>query len=527
MQKFVYILFTQLLLNVCLGQNTFDVYRSTGGYHNSFSHHIKVQPDSGALMINFVIDSATMRQDLNVLRVKSNGSEKAQKTFNLFNLSYGFNPSVIKTYVDVSQSSFFCTGPVTTGTTQGVMINKINKTTLDTMKNYKYGDNFEHYMHSFVMLDDNRFYLIGNRWNNSTEVSFPLVFQLDSNLNLTKSFTVATPHNFNVFNAILDPVDNNLVLQGQAPVDQYPQTFFKMDSLGNLLDTAYSSSSYSIGISQIYFSHHDSTYLAIGGKTISKYANYRLYRLYVCKYDRKFNRLWEKTYGDMSIGHGLNDAVELRNGDFAISGSYAQYNATPLVTANYNGSILKISPKGNLRWVRIFDNVPGMGTFRMEQLLSIDTTLEKGFYACGIVYGYQPHGQAWVIKTDSNGCVTPGCPTLTMAVDSTFTPIPPALPDPVDTSTVVTNTLSLHALVATQPSRLRPNPVKDKLSVELDDNLKDGFFVLTDLNGHTVMEQYAETANFEVDVSNLPKGVYMATFKYGSSEVILGKIVKE
>lgn len=524
--NWTYIFFTVLLVNVCFGQSTFDVYRSTG-YHNSFSHHIKVQPDSGATMVNFVVDSATGRQDLNILRIKPDGTEKAQNTFNLFNLSYGFNPTVIKTYIDISKSSFFCTGPVSTGTTQGVIINKINKTTLDTIKNLIYGDNYEHYMHSFVKLSSNRFFLIGTRWSNITNVENPLIFELDSNLSLIKSFTVATPHNFNVSNAILDPVDNKIVLQGLAPVDQYPQTFFKIDTLGNLLDTAYSSSSFSIGISQIYFSQYDSTYLAIGVKTISNYANYRLYRLYVCKYDRNFNRLWEKTYGDMSLYHGVYDAVELPNGDIATSGSYAQYNSTPLLTANYNGFLMKISSNGNLRWMRTYDHFPAMGTNRIERLHSIDTTLEKGYYSCGIVYGLQPHGKAWVIKTDSNGCVTPGCPSLTLAVDSTFTPIPPALPDPVDTSTVVTSTLSLNSLVEKQKFMLQPNPVKEKLTVELAERLNDGVFVLTDLNGHVLLEKQIENSKFEVDVSRLPKGLYMATFNYSGAELILGKIIKE
>jgi len=77
---------------------------------------------------------------------------------------------------------------------------------------------------------------------------------------------------------------------------------------------------------------------------------------------------------------------------------------------------------------------------------------------------------------------------------------------------------TLNRLEAVQ---IYPNPAKDILNIDLPNNIKDFSFELSDLLGHSLIKKQNES---KINVSNLPKGVYLCTVKSGE-DIVMRKVI--
>jgi hypothetical protein len=141
----------------------------------------------------------------------------------------------------------------------------------------------------------------------------------------------------------------------------------------------------------------------------------------VVKLDSNFNEVWNlPVRGDRAI-EGM--ALPLRNivkatsngGGYVASGSFAEIDYINN-TGKGNGLILRIGENGDSLWARKII-YPGQTNNFDNMFYDLKETPDKGFIMCGslrqldtITYPLPNNfTYGWVVKTDSMGCVVPGC----------------------------------------------------------------------------------------------------------------------
>lgn len=497
-----YILFSILIFvfesSFIYSQTLFDNYYKTGFVNVRTSDPI-CNLDSSTVLLTYIVDSTTGRQDAGFIKVDKFGNEISQNSFNLFN-RYNSGFKGMKNFIEGTACSYLLSTSTSMFNRYALVLTKVNKKTLDTMKVAIYYDqNYSLSMNHITKFSNNKYLLLGNKWDNSTNQ--PIIFQLDSNLIITDTINVTnTPINYVYDNAVWEMHSKKYILHGKINESDRPIVLLKMDTLGVVSRSVTSLSSFTTIIGQTFFSNIDSSYLGIGARVDSIYGNNRLYKLTISKFDKNLNMIWLKTYGEAALYNGLWDGVVLNDGSIVCSGSYSKLTSSPMINMNQNGVILKVDKKGNLIWMREYDHEPA-GNY-WECFYGIEQTKEGGFIAGGNIVN-MPKAKAWVVQTDSEGCVLPGCASSTITVDSI--PVPP--PTPLDTSTVGLN----KRLNKNINWKLFPNPAQNTLNVQIDGltDFKSFDIRLFSMLGQEVKKIELHKRTESIDISELQLGMYL------------------
>ena len=177
--------------SLCKGQITFNNYYKAS-YNNFASTNIFPQPDSSNIIFSYAKDSLTGRQDLVSQKINKHGNLLVNKTYNIYNIDYLAYSNGLKQFIAATKTSFLASCVTYTSSMTTVIFTKINKTTLDTIKNCFYYDGiYNYYLNNFIKLNDNKYYLIGGKGNTTTE--WPVIFHLDSNLTIVNIITLNNP----------------------------------------------------------------------------------------------------------------------------------------------------------------------------------------------------------------------------------------------------------------------------------------------------------------------------------------------
>jgi len=96
----------------------------------------------------------------------------------------------------------------------------------------------------------------------------------------------------------------------------------------------------------------------------------------------------------------------------------------------------------------------------------------------------------------------------------------------------VTKSISISPCTATglfesaieESSKVYPNPVQQKLTIENMQNMKS--LKINGIDGRTIREYEIVTSNFEIDLSYLESGIYIIEFRNGSDHLSFKKIIK-
>jgi hypothetical protein len=141
----------------------------------------------------------------------------------------------------------------------------------------------------------------------------------------------------------------------------------------------------------------------------------------VVKLDSNFNEVWNLPVRGIRVIAG--NPLPLRNiikassngGGYAASGSLLDVNDLTGADRNY-GLLLRVSENGDSLWARKIV-YPGQENKFGNMFYDLKETPDKGFIMCGSLQpvdtttnpfnNYFTYG--WVVKTDSMGCVVPGC----------------------------------------------------------------------------------------------------------------------
>lgn len=453
----------------------------------------------------------------------------------MFNHNYGINFQGMKHFIPATPCSYFLTGASSSSNNRYfAFLNKIRRGTLDTIKTVVYMHNTCNVaLTNFIKLSDNKYYLIGNKF--STVKEWPFILSIDSNLTTIDTINTFNPNGFAINNAVYNPITKRLLLAGPTSIPglgyNMPVTFMQVDTLGNTINgVTIKTQQDGYGLTQVFYSAFDNSYVTVGGRQTSWYGGLSLDRLTISKIDAlTLMPLWHKTYGDEAYINALYDAVILPDGSIVASGGYSPLTSLPLMNEDCGGVILKVDKDGNLQWFREYNNyvTPTDSHLYWETFFGIDTTREQGFMLSGSVMG-QPKAKAWAVKTDGQGCVIPGCASSTVTVQDvvvttkTVNVTKPVSPPP--TTTTATGMESYYS----SNINVYPNPVSKLLVVEVGTDKIDETIALkfVDLFGREVKKLSIEEST-AIDVADLSRGIYFLQLYENERLVATKKIIRE
>jgi hypothetical protein len=222
---------------------------------------------------------------------------------------------------------------------------------------------------------------------------------------------------------------------------------------------------------------------------------------YISKLNSSGDLIWEHTYEDLFEGSNyytrLRIIKELENEDFIVIGERAGANV---------GIMLRTDKDGNLLWYREFLHPTTQSYGAYNIINDVIPDGEGGFVCAGWLYGSpldSIQGQdLWVFRTDSMGCLVPGCH--------------------------LTDNITVHANEVAVS--LYPNPVQDQLSVHIKaGELPQGATIeLYDMQGRqhlsTLLEPGART--YIIDMRHYASGVYLLHCLTPTEMLWTGKVVK-
>jgi hypothetical protein len=224
---------------------------------------------------------------------------------------------------------------------------------------------------------------------------------------------------------------------------------------------------------------------------------------YIIKTDRDGNQLWAK---ELMRAASQNSFYPVVNGLYSPLVKNGNIYATGYEVESFDSGytfkdfvlLAKIDTLGNLKWKRRFSQ-----WYKDNRAFSL-TAVPDGFIICADgkdtthTTGFT---DAWIIKTDTNGCIIPGCHLTDGLVQLTN-------PDAFVT--------------------VYPNPVTDKITVQITDNraqLKS--YLLYDSKGNFINQQaisnYPETV--DIATNKLLTGTYFLVLELQGGERAVKKIM--
>jgi hypothetical protein len=133
------------------------------------------------------------------------------------------------------------------------------------------------------------------------------------------------------------------------------------------------------------------------------------FRLYLAKVSSSDGELiWSSTFGGTMVNTTFLVVQEVEPaGDLVAVGQATPQGAT-------SGVLLRTTSEGDSLWMRYYQYHDALVTNGQGQLRDVQPTPDGGFIAVGMAFPGGPYSQdVWVIKTDSMGCLEPGCHLIT------------------------------------------------------------------------------------------------------------------
>jgi len=196
------------------------------------------------------------------------------------------------------------------------------------------------------------------------------------------------------------------------PIDELDHLqFITLDQLGNELNTQTFWGQNLEAFPKGFIQTEDGGF--IHGGIVGKYSaplNTNKFLGQIVKLDQNLDRVWQLTLGDsMDMNYiQVNNIVLVDNGYIASGYSYAD--------SMICGWMFNINDNGQVIWDSYFSYVPDTSfNFPEHRFYDFKKTADNGFIMVGEAWNAQatlegtPGRFAWLVKTDSVGCLVPGC----------------------------------------------------------------------------------------------------------------------
>ena len=294
--------------------------------------------------------------------------------------------------------------------------------------------------------------------------------------------------------------DGGFILSGYQvlPGNDYEMLLLKLDSAGNLEWQEHYGSPWVDNAAFVEVLPQGG-YIMAGGERLSATAQKRpaLYRL-----DEQGTEIWSAVYDEEPDRSVLFTVpVHMEDGGFAVAGDRNYGSQT-------HGLLLRTDSLGSMLWKRTYST----NAVRDHYIYDLRRTLDGGFIMAGTAWDSLLVSQdAWLIKTDSFGCLVPGC--------QIFDGLQEQLTD-------------LSASLA-----IYPNPAQDHVNVrlELPATLRVQGplrLAVTSLDGRLVHERQVPltfgpvpTAYCQLPTASWPSGTYFVHLLEGTRWLAGGKVV--
>jgi hypothetical protein len=195
---------------------------------------------------------------------------------------------------------------------------------------------------------------------------------------------------------------------------------YKMDSLFNMVDSFKTNSqNWYGGYTTQPLSNGD--FIVGGVYSDGMQGNYVWQKKYLRKFDKNFNIIWTKYFGKRSFNTGINKLIISNDGNIIGCG------IDGIVTTTVNGDsighitgcIFKYSLNGDSLWMRNYQALDDPLYSDENLLLDIDEMPDGGFIASGKALADLPtRRRGWIIRLDSNGCLTTDCVSNTKEIEA-------------------------------------------------------------------------------------------------------------
>ena len=307
--------------------------------------------------------------------------------------------------------------------------------------------------------------------------------------------------------------DGGFILSGYQvlPGNDYEMLLLKLDSAGNLEWQEHYGSPWVDNAAFVEVLPQGG-YIMAGGERISA-GQERFPVLYRLEEDGSV--VWSQNYEDSTLFVFFSVPVLMSDGGYAISGGGYDWD-----NDNRTGILMRTDSLGNTLWKRSYST----NAVRDHYIYDLRRTLDGGFIMAGTAWDSLLVSQdAWLIKTDSFGCLVPGC--------QIFDGLQEQLTD-------------LSASLA-----IYPNPAQDHVNVrlELPATLRVQGplrLAVTSLDGRLVHERLvpltfgpvptasdrrslAKAANCQLPTASWPSGTYFVHLLEGTRWLAGGKVVRE
>lgn len=220
-------------------------------------------------------------------------------------------------------------------------------------------------------------------------------------------------------------------------------------------------------------------------------------QMMLTKWDVNGSIVWQKR-SHYNVVTSTYDLEVLPDGSFIGSG-----------TSLLKGVLAKFSSQGDSLWSRAYSV-----TSDFNMLYDVEPTSDGGFVATGTAYRYDPVDTAfqtnqviWVVKTDSLGCVVPGCQNVGVRE---------------------------YALDMNEYLNVWPNPASDRINFSFTPPAEltpSGALraVLLDATGRTVREEFLPAGGtvFSLPAHELPAGAYHLHLSDGRKWLAGRTVIKE
>jgi hypothetical protein len=222
------------------------------------------------------------------------------------------------------------------------------------------------------------------------------------------------------------------------------------------------------------------------------------FQLYIAKYGLDGSIKWDKKIGQVGPGKWTSWIQKIDNDGYILCGSlYVKDTLT-----KYIGYLFKLNNNGDSVWYREYAKIQGLN--EANELNQVSTTSDKGFIAAGSLFPQPGNGgqDIWVFKTDSFGCLVPGC----YVGITEFNPI------------------------AGAQMVVFPNPFSSAFAINyfIPAGNKEAVFQLFDIYGKLVYQTSLtkELKQLQVLVGTLKTGVYIAHLEVDGKKICSQRIIK-
>jgi hypothetical protein len=459
-------------------QSQINYFNKLYNTYNTESVAFNIIPNSqGYVVSGIVIDSALFKFNISIIQLDTMGNQLFRKEYEHDSADYYIGGAGGSGFAKCSSGGYIVAGDLVYGINNKIFLMRLD-TNFDTLwTKILFDDTVFMTLRQCIETSDHGFALCGEKrvYNQPTYATQAFMIKTDSlgNIEYEKLYNITGGHNGDKCDAaytIAETPDSGYLL-GCVTYDNLQQgtgdpVVIKTDSLGNVKWLKNFGGSEK-ELTAIVHVCNDSNYLVASmWSTYTSLGNEVWYaKIHLTKLRPDGSIIWEKIYEPETVYLTIYKIIEYDNGDLILTGIKDQIFGNEGFFITY---LFKVNSNGDSLWYRHLYHEVNLPTIPdVNDVFYIEAAKDGGIVGCGKVLkaGYIPQSM-WVFKTDSLGCLQPGCDP-TASIEETPYLKPGQLqifPNPATTQTTISYPTTDKAIILQIYNMLGQSVYVEKLS---------------------------------------------------------------